>query len=107
MARLFISQAQLDRWTEAGRIELDGDVMTLPALGRAFRLQPAVQVVASVEGGDQAQLVGRVKTRDQVEKLGAEQSGPSLLLGDAAYECIEGFLGVPTDTVQQTIGTRR
>ena len=42
MARLFVSQERLDRWSVEGKITLDGDIMTLPALGRSFRLRPAV-----------------------------------------------------------------
>jgi hypothetical protein len=97
MARLFISADQMDRWTAEGKVSLSDDLMTLPALGRSFRLRTAVRFMAVVEGTDVHGLLGRVKTDDQLAELGGEHYGASVILGEVGYECEEGFIGLPVD----------
>jgi hypothetical protein len=97
VARLFVSQDQLDRWTIEGKVRLEDDLMTLPALGRSFRLRTAVHFTALVEGVDQSRLIGRVKTEDQLAEIGAEHYGSSVILGELGYEVEEGFLGTPAE----------
>jgi hypothetical protein len=98
VGRLFISQEQMDRWSSAGKVTLEDDVMHLPALGRSFRLRSAVHFTGTVsDGADEHSLVGRVKTDQQLEQIGAEHIGASVLLGEVAYQCEEGFVGVPVD----------
>jgi hypothetical protein len=97
MARLFISADQLDRWTQEGKVTLDDDQMTLPALGRTFKLRTAVRFLKVVEGADQNALIGRVKSDEQLTEMGAEHYGASVILGDVGYECEDGFIGIPVD----------
>jgi hypothetical protein len=97
MARLFVSQEQMDRWTSEGKVRLDDDLMTVPALGRSFRLRSAVLFTKVVDGGDQQALVGKVKSDLQLAEMRAEQYGTSCIVGEVAYECVEGFLGTPDD----------
>jgi hypothetical protein len=100
MARLFVSQAQLDRWTQEGKVRLQDDVMSLPALGRSFRLIPAVHFVQMVDGADQMQLLGKVKTEAQLGELKAEHYGASVIVGELGYECQEGFVGLPVESAE-------
>jgi len=100
MARLFISADQMDRWTHEGKVSLSDDVMTLPALGRSFRLRTAVRFMSVVEGSDSHGLIGRVKTDDQLGELGAEHYGASVIMGEVGYECEEGFIGLPVDATE-------
>lgn len=97
MARLFISADQMDRWTGEGKVSLQDNLMTLPALGRSFRLRTAVRFLSVIEGADANGLVGRVKTDEQLAELGGEHYGASVILGDVGYECEEGFIGLPID----------
>jgi hypothetical protein len=97
MARLYISADQMDRWTAEGKVSLQDDLMTLPAMKRSFRLTAAVRFLSVVEGADQHALVGRVKSDAQVAELGGEHYGASVILGEIGYECEEGFLGTPAD----------
>ena len=97
MARLFISADQMDRWTAEGKVSLQDDLMTLPALGRSFKLRTAVRFLSVIEGADGNGLLGRVKTDEQLAELGAEHYGASVILGDVGYECEEGFIGLPVD----------
>ena len=97
MARLFISQDQMDRWTAEGKVKLDDDVMSLPALNRSFRLESAVYFRAMVDGADVHGLLGKVKGDKQLEQLGAEHYSGSVILGDVGYDCVEGFVGMPVE----------
>jgi hypothetical protein len=97
MARLFISQAQMDRWAADGKVGLTDDLMTIPGLGRSFRIRSAVHVTRVVEGADTNDLVGRVKTDEQLAQMHAEHYGASVIVGEVGYECTEGFVGVPAE----------
>ncbi len=96
--RLFVSNACVDRWLVEGRAEVDGDALTLRPEGARFALRPGVVFVAEVTGeGDPAGLVGTVRDEDQLAALGAEHDAGSVLLGDRAYDVVDGFVGAPVD----------
>jgi hypothetical protein len=97
MARLFVSQDQMDHWTSDGKVKLDDDLMLLPALGRSFRLVSAVYFTQVVAGTDADRLIGRVKTEEQLADMRAEHYGASVIVGEIGYECEEGFVGVPVE----------
>lgn len=94
--RVFVPQDSLDEWMVEGRVEIDGETMTLQPEGQRFHLKTAVHFLAELaEGGDEANLVGRVKDLEQLAALGAEHCADSVLLGDNAYQVAEGFVGEP------------
>jgi hypothetical protein len=96
--RIFFPQSALDHWMLEGAIDLKGTELTLLALGRRYQLTEAVRVLKDVtESGDSLQLVGRVKSRVDLEGMGAELVETSMLIGDAAYDVEPGWVGVPTD----------
>jgi hypothetical protein len=96
MSRLFISVDRLDNWTAEGRAALDGDRMILTELGRAFTMTPAVHFVRTTgREADPHDLVGRVKSKPQLEAMGAEQLANSVIYADTAYDVIDGFIGEP------------
>ncbi|MCX5748480.1 MAG: hypothetical protein NT062_39015 [Proteobacteria bacterium] len=96
MSRLFISVERLEAWSTEGRASLEGDRMTLTELGRAFDMKPAVHFV-KVTGSDDDpnDLLGRVKSKDDLEAMGGELFGNSVIVRDTAYDVIEGFIGEP------------
>jgi hypothetical protein len=97
MARLFISADQMDRWNAEGKVALQDDIMSLPALNRSFKLRTAVRFLSVIEGADAHGLLGRVKTDEQLAEMSAEHYGASVIMGDVGYECEEGFIGLPVD----------
>ena len=96
MSRLFISVERLEAWAAEGRASLDGDRMTLTELGRKFAMMPAVHFV-HVTGSDQDpyDLIGRVKSKDALNQMGAEQFASSVIYNDTAYDVVDGFIGDP------------
>ena len=95
-SRVFVSQETLDRWLSEERVEVDGEVMTLLPERQKFQLTTAVHFLREVaEGGDSPGLVGKVKDLDQVLGLGGDHCSGSVVVGDDAYEVVDGFLGSP------------
>jgi len=70
--------------------------MTLTELGRSFVMKPAV-AFESVTGSDSDphDLLGRVKSKQVLEEMGAECFGNSVIYSDTAYEVVDGFIGEP------------
>jgi hypothetical protein len=96
MSRLFISVDRLDAWTAEGRAALDGNRNTLTELGRNFTMTPAVCFVKTTANDqDPYDLVGRVKSKPQLDEMGAEQLANSVIYQDMAYDVIDGFIGEP------------
>ncbi len=96
MSRLFISVERLEAWTAEGRAALEGDRMTLVELGRKFAMLPAVHFVSATgTDTDPYDLIGRVKSKEALESMGAEQFANSVIYNDTAYEVVDGFIGDP------------
>lgn len=93
---LFVSQAMLDTWAGQGKIEFEGNVMTLLAgegRGRSYALDPAVRFMKLLGAdSDPNGLLRKVKSVAQLRELGAEAVDDSCILGDVAYEVEPGFL---------------
>ena len=89
---LFVPQSVLDRWSEQGRIEVDGNVLTILGEHKSFALTPAVRFIKMEAGDDNAGLLAKVKTTDALKQMGAEHYMESVILGEAAYQVQQGFL---------------
>ena len=102
--RAFFPQAALDQWLFENRIELRADVLRLAEEGRRFRIIEALRVLREVSGADDRhELVGRVKTRAFLLELGAEVLEHSMILGDNAYDVVQGFIGAPIGTFAEYV----
>ena len=103
--RVFLPQDALDRWLSEGRVEVEGETMTLRPEGQQFRLKTAVRFMSEVaSGGDQQKLVGKVKDLEQLVGIGGEHCADSVILGDNAYQVVEGFVGEPIWDEQRLSG---
>jgi hypothetical protein len=91
---VFLSNIMLQQWTDEGKVRLDDTTLTLVAESRTVRLTPAVRFTKLIDGGDDPnKLLGKVKTKEQLEQLGAEHYMDSVILGDVGYTVLEGFMG--------------
>src|SRR2546428_7156418 len=89
---LFVPQSVLDKWSEQGRIEVDGNVLTILGEQKSFALTSAVRFLKMEAGEDTAGLLKKVKTTDALKQMGAEHYMESVILGDSAYQVQQGFL---------------
>ncbi len=92
MTRLFLSQAQLEEWALADKADIQDDQLVLSGESTRVPVVPAVHFVKLVSGADEHGLVAKVKTEPQLQSLGAEQMADSVLLGEAAYEVVPGYV---------------
>jgi hypothetical protein len=94
--RVFFPQAALDEWIAENRVDLKNDELAIKSEGRRYRIIEAVRVLKEVTGTDDPhELLGRVKTRAFLNELGAEILENSMILGDNAYDVVQGFVGAP------------
>jgi hypothetical protein len=97
--RVFFPQTALDQWIVDEAIELKGTELVVLAEGRRYQLSEAVRIVAEVSGSpDSHDLVGRVKPRPFLTGLRAEILETSMIVGDNAYEVVQGWIGTPMGT---------
>jgi hypothetical protein len=97
MVRVFVSQNCIDRWLGAGGIALEGDHLRFHAVpGTNLFINPAVYFTR-IDGGesDPYDIVGAVKTAQELTQMGAEHYGDSVVLGDYAYTVNPGFVASP------------
>jgi hypothetical protein len=103
--RLFVPQQMLDQWLSEDRVEVQGEVMVTKPEGQRLTLTTAVLFKAEVTGTeDQHELIGRVKDLEQLGQLGGEHYADSVILGDNAYQVVEGFAGTPVIEENVAIG---
>jgi hypothetical protein len=94
--RFFFPQDALDQWIVDGMVDVQNGELLVVGEGRRYKLAEAVRVVREVSGSaDSHDLVGHVKARQQLERLGAEIIESSMLLGDAAYDVDPGWVAAP------------
>jgi hypothetical protein len=103
-ARVFIPQEALESWLSGGRGQVIGETLLLD--GVSFALTGAVRFLSEVAGGgDEVSLVGKVKSLAQLDELGGEHVSGSVVLGDNAYEVLDGYLAVPDKRAQGAVPT--
>ncbi len=92
MLRLFLPQATLEQWAADGRADLtDGKLFVEPDRATC-QVAPAVHFLRLASGSDSKGLLQRVKTAAQLEQMGAEQMSDSVILGEDAYDVVQGYL---------------
>ena len=95
--RVFFPQPVLDQSLVDGSIEISGNEMIIVAEARKYRVAEAVHIVREVTGtADPNDVVGKVKSKLFLEELGAEILEGSMIIGDNAYDVVQGWLGVPS-----------
>ena len=101
MPRIFVAQTLADSWLSAGRVALERDLLRLPASGGAATdlfINPAV-FFERIDGSesDVHDVVGRVKTAQELAQMGADHYESSVVMGDYAYTVVPGYLAIPVD----------
>jgi hypothetical protein len=92
--RFFIAQEALDGLLEKEAATMAGDVLTIPERKLTAGVQAAVYFLREVEGkADPHGLVGKVQTLEAIVAKGADHFRASVILGETAYDVVEGYLG--------------
>jgi len=100
MPRIFIAQSLVDVWISEGKADLERDFLRVPSgtSSVALFINPAVYF-DKVDGSetDEADVIGRVKTSQELAQMDAEHYDTSVVLGDAAYTVVPGILATAVD----------
>jgi hypothetical protein len=97
MVRVFISQGCVDRWLGLGGIVLEGDLLRFTAVPEPYLfINPSVYF-ERIDGSDTDpyDIVGAVKTAQELAQMGADHYESSVVLGDFAYTVKPGFIATP------------
>ena len=96
MPAVFLTNDMLQQWSDQGKVRLDDTVLTLIAENRTVSLTPAVRFTSLIDGTDEVnKLLGKVKTKAQIDELGAEHYLDSVIYGDVGYTIIDDVLSLP------------
>lgn len=89
---LFLPQANLDPWLEAGDVDMGQDALVFTADHARYPAVPAVRFIQVVDGQDTHALLGKVKAVEALRLGGAEISLGAVVMGETAYQVEEGFM---------------
>lgn len=98
--RVFFPQALLDAWIADERVELHGTELLLRDEGRRYAISEAFHVFRDATGTSKSDLLGTVKTKEQLDQIGAEVFEASMILGDDAFDVVPGFVGEPVGVAE-------
>ncbi len=94
--KLFLPQKTLEEWALADKADVQEGKLIIKDETGTHSVASAVHFNKLVSGEDTHGLLGRVKTTVQLSTLNAEHFADSCIIGEAAYEVVEGFV---TDVV--------
>lgn len=100
--RIFVAQTLADSWLSARRVQLERDLLRLTEAGGGavtdLFINPAV-FFERIDGteADVHDVVGRVKTAQELAQMGADHYESSVVMGDYAYTVVPGYLATPVD----------
>ena len=97
MGTLFFSQDIIDAWCDEGKVLVDQNVLIINRKPPArFQLIPAYRIITVSGGGeDVMKWVNKVKTKEELEKAGADVYMNSIIIGESAYDAEYGYLAQP------------
>jgi hypothetical protein len=97
MKKIFISQNVLDSMFSEGKAHLDQDRLTMHGKdNEVFKLTPAYKFLYVADGtADPHSLVGKIFTKEQLEKSNMDIYMDSILYHDIPYQVETGYIGIP------------
>lgn len=90
--KLFLPHKTLEEWSLSEKADLADGKLVVKEGKSTHPVSPAVHFQKIVSGEDTAGLLGRVKTTAQLGALKAEHFADSCIIGEAAYEVVEGYI---------------
>ena len=90
--KLFLPHKTLEDWMVSEKADLQDGKLLVTEGKASFAVAAGVHFAKLVSGEDTHALLGRVKTTAQLATLNAEHFQDSCIVGEAAYEVVEGYV---------------
>ncbi len=90
--KLFLPHKTLEDWSVAEKADLLDGKLVVSEGKTSHPVAPAVHFQKLLSGEDVQGLLGRVKTSAQLADLKAEHFADSCIVGETAYEVVEGYV---------------
>ncbi len=90
--KLFLPHKTLEDWMVSEKADLQDGKLFVTEGKASFPVAAGVHFSKLVSGEDTQGLLGRVKTTAQLSALEAEHFQDSCIVGEAAYEVVEGYV---------------
>ena len=90
--KLFLPHKTLEDWMVSEKADLQDGKLLVTEGKASFAVAAGVHFAKLVSGEDTHGLLGRVKTTAQLAALNAEHFQDSCIVGEAAYEVVEGYV---------------
>jgi hypothetical protein len=110
--KLFLPHKTLEEWSLSEKADLSDGKLVVAEGKTSHTVSAAVHFSKIVSGEDTQGLLGRVKTTAQLGALQAEHFADSCIIGEAAYEVVEGYVAevqapppAKTDTKKKSAGS--
>ncbi len=85
-------QTTLEGWAVDEKADIKDGRLFVGSDKSSFAVIPAVHFAKLVSGSDEKKLLAKVKTQEELHAMGAEQMSDSVILGEAAYEVVPGYM---------------
>ncbi len=90
--KLFLPHKTLEDWMVSEKADLQDGKLLVTEGKVSYPVAAGVHFAKLVSGEDTQGLLGRVKTTAQLTALSAEHFQDSCIVGEAAYEVVEGYV---------------
>ena len=93
--KIFLPQEKLENWVNDGKISFSENIITTLTGNKVrYKLVPAYKFLKLTSGEkDKPNLLGTVKTKDDIKHLKPDIFMDSIIIGDMAYEVETGYIG--------------
>lgn len=90
--KLFLPHKTLEDWSMTEKADLQDGKLVVKEPRSSHAVAAGVHFAKLVSGEDTQGLLGRVKTTEQLQAMSAEHFADSCIVGEAAYEVVEGYV---------------
>ena len=92
--KLFFSQDIIDAWSDEGKVNFENNILTINQdPPTKYGLIPAYRIIKLEGGGkDPNGWLNKIKTKEELEKMGADIYMTSVIVGEVAYAAEYGYI---------------
>ena len=96
---IYIPHEKLEAWVTDGKISFSNNIIHILSGAKAsYKLTPAYKFIKLTSGNDDVEnLIGKIKTKNDLINLNPDIFHDSIIIGNVAYEVEMGYIGNLTE----------